>query len=344
MVLCVEIYPTRRGALTDAPSCGYDAVNVTVLKVRVNQNSATADTDPGWSELDLNPGLRVDLLTLSNGLLSTLGQMPLPAGHYSQIELVLAANGSGPLYANSVVPTGSGETALTTPSAQQSGLKINADKCRYHRYLLKPVLTVTPLYLSGIDRYVGASIANTGTLVSAQQNRVVIKSTVPDGTAQFSVSPLAPGSYDLVISPAGGTTEVLTSVPVLASTFTQVNTATTAFTPPVSTSGLVSGTVSTATTPIDADVLAEQTLAGGKQIALADIPVDSITGAYGYSLPLASPLVGAYLALPMVPTFTADNSAAARYTLASTSGGVTKTSPSVTLSSSVTTVINFAFP
>ena len=38
---------TMRVAMTDAPACGYDAVNVTVDKVRVNQSSDAADSAGG---------------------------------------------------------------------------------------------------------------------------------------------------------------------------------------------------------------------------------------------------------------------------------------------------------
>ena len=38
---------TLRLGLTDSPSCGYDAVNVTVQKVRVHQSSTAADTAAG---------------------------------------------------------------------------------------------------------------------------------------------------------------------------------------------------------------------------------------------------------------------------------------------------------
>src|SRR6185369_2229053 len=101
-------------ALTDAPSCGYSAVNVTVQKVRVHQSASASDSDPGWSEVVLNPAQRVDLLTLTNGVLSELGQTPLAAGKYTQMRLVLASNDSANPMANSVVPDSGTETALTT--------------------------------------------------------------------------------------------------------------------------------------------------------------------------------------------------------------------------------------
>ena len=53
-------------SLTDAPSCGYDAVNITVQKVRVHQSSTASDSDGGWSEIVLNPAKRIDLLNLNN--------------------------------------------------------------------------------------------------------------------------------------------------------------------------------------------------------------------------------------------------------------------------------------
>ena len=66
---------TLRVALTDAPSCGYDEVNVTVEKVRVHRSSSAADTDPGWSEVVLSPAKRVNLLDLTNGVLAELGHI-----------------------------------------------------------------------------------------------------------------------------------------------------------------------------------------------------------------------------------------------------------------------------
>ena len=84
------------------------------------------------------------------------------------MRLVLAGNGSTAPYANSAIPTGStDEVPLATPSAEQSGLKINTnidvigsqtadfvidfDACKSivsagksGKYLLKPVLTVSP--------------------------------------------------------------------------------------------------------------------------------------------------------------------------------------------------------
>lgn len=50
---------TLRLALTDAPSCGYDQLNVTIQKVRVHQSSTASDSDSGWSEVVLSPTRRI---------------------------------------------------------------------------------------------------------------------------------------------------------------------------------------------------------------------------------------------------------------------------------------------
>ena len=118
---------TMRLSMTDAPACGFDAVHVTVERVRVHQSAGAVDADAGWSEVVLNPAKRLDLLTLTNGVLEPLGQTDLPAGKYTQMRLVLAPNTTAAPLANSVTPTGGAETELTTPSAQQTGLKLNVN-------------------------------------------------------------------------------------------------------------------------------------------------------------------------------------------------------------------------
>ncbi|CAN5862579.1 hypothetical protein BH11PSE12_BH11PSE12_05850 [soil metagenome] len=67
-------------AMTDAPSCGYDAVNVTVQKIRVHQSATAGENDAGWTDITLNPARKINLLNLTNGALEELGQTPLAAG------------------------------------------------------------------------------------------------------------------------------------------------------------------------------------------------------------------------------------------------------------------------
>src|SRR5688572_643432 len=46
---------TLRVAMTDAPACGYDAVNVTVTKVRVHQAATAAEGEAGWQDVTVDP-------------------------------------------------------------------------------------------------------------------------------------------------------------------------------------------------------------------------------------------------------------------------------------------------
>lgn len=355
---------TLRLAMTDSPSCGYDAVNVTVVKVRVHQSSSAGDNDSGWSEIVLNPARRLNLLNLTNGVLDELGQTPLPTGKYTQLRLVLADNGGATPFANSVIPTGGAEVALKTPSGQQSGVKANInidiaankmadfvldfDACKSvvtaggsGKYLLKPVVAVIPRYVSGVAGFVDlATLANGNTSVSLQQAGVVIKATAPDNTGRFVLQPVAPGAYTLVMTAPGRTTMVVTNVAVTADTVTLVNASGTALISPTSLSGTVTGTA-----PSDTLVRALQPLTGGTTIEVAGRFVDSTTGVYSYPLAVNAPLVAPYMPAPGLLVFVADAAVAGKYTLkASLTGFADKTSLLATLVASGTITTNFVFP
>lgn len=339
-----------RLALTDAPACGYDQVNITIEKVRVHQSTeATGDEEEdGWSEVVLAEPLRVDLLTLTNGVLAELGQTALPAGRYTQMRLVLARNtGANPL-ANSVVPTGGSETPLTTPSAQQSGLKLNVDMevapdqvadfvidfdaCRSvvrrgnsGQYNLKPVVSVIPVLSDAGQRvtgYVDPAIALPGTTVSLQQGGVPVRATVPLTDGQFVLYPVPAGDYDLVITAEGRVTAVMTGVPVQTTASTTVNQASFAILPPPSTMTPVAGNVNPAT----ATVRALQALTGGPTVEVVWAPVDALTGNFEAALPDEAPVRTAYVPNATTAyTFTADDAAAGLYTLEATSDTVVQT-------------------
>lgn len=341
---------TLRVSLTDAPSCGYDHVFVTVDRVRVHQSASAGDADAGWSEIVLAPARRIDLLALTNGVLEELGSTPLPAGSYSQVRLVLAANSASAPLANAVQPTGGAVTALDTPSAQQSGLKLQThftvqagqvvdlvldfDACKSvvkagnsGKYNLKPVISVVPRVATALQGFVSTALALPGTVVSAQQNGVVVRSTVPDASGRFTLAFLPDGSYDLVIASEGRATAVVTGVPVSAATsVTTVNATATAILPPASPMALVSGTATAGTgTPTvvvtDAAVSATQTLTGGPAIVVAATLVDAVLGTYSLRLPQAAPVKAAYSASGLV--FAPDTAVAGKYRLNATAPGRT---------------------
>ncbi|HEY9208173.1 DUF4382 domain-containing protein [Acidovorax sp.] len=353
---------TLRLALTDAPSCGYDTVNVTVSKIRVHQSSSADDADAGWSEIVLNPARRVDLLSLTNGVLMELGQIPLPAGKYTQMRLVLADNSTTQPLANSVMPTGESEVALKTPSGQQSGVKTNInidiaenkmadfvldfDACKSvvraggsGQYLLKPVVTVIPRYVSGVQGYVDPALGAGATRVSLQLNGTIVKATVPDSTGKFLLQPVAPGNYTLVMAASGRTSAVVTGVPVVAEIVTPVASAASPIALAASASASATGTA-----PADTLVRALQSLAGNT-VEIDGQYVDSVTGAYAFSLPVNAPLVAAYAAAPAPLVFAANTQAAARYTLrASRLGFADKDAVLPVLAAGSSTTTNFTFP
>jgi hypothetical protein len=338
---------TLRVALTDAPACGYDHVYVTVDRVRVHASSMASDSDGGWSEVVVNPAQRIDLLELTNGALVELGQTQLPAGQYTQVRLVLKPNGAGTL-ANAVVPTGGTETALDTPSATQSGLKLihgftiqpNAlvdlvldfDACRSivrrgnsGMFNLKPVIAVIPRTTTGIVGTVDPAI--TGVTVSAQKAGTVVRSTAPNANGDFVLSGLDPAQspYDVVFTAAARATAVIGSVPVTSDATTLVSTTAAPITLATAASGTVGGTV----LPVaaSASVRALQAVGTVPKVEVAHVNADATTGAYSLSLPIDAARLATYSAtLPL--TFAPQPATDADYTLeAFATGYVTQTSP-----------------
>ncbi len=342
---------TLRLALTDAPACGYNEVNVTIQKVRVHQSASAADGDTGWSEVVLTPARRVDLNKLTNGVLEELGQTTLPAGRYTQLRLVLAENDATTPMANSVLPTGGTETALTTPSATQSGLKLNVDitveadkradfiidfdACKSvvrrgasGQFNLKPVLSVTPRLSDAGMRvigYVAPALAHGDTAVSVQLNGQPVKATPPDASGQFVLYPVPAGTYDLVVTAPGRVTAVMTGVPVVTTAYTYVNSAAVPIAPAAAASAAraVTGTV----TPATATVRALQTLTGGTVLEVGWAPVDAGSGAFAFSLPVDAPVKTAYAPNPTVLNFVADLPRAGLYDIEANAAGALKKTP-----------------
>lgn len=96
--------------MVDAPG-DFQQVNVEVLQVQVNH------AGQGWIDLPTNAGI-YDLLTLQNDVSATLVNVgTLPAGRLNQFRMILGDDNT--------VMVDSVYYPLATPSAQQSGLKIN---------------------------------------------------------------------------------------------------------------------------------------------------------------------------------------------------------------------------
>jgi hypothetical protein len=99
--------------LTDAPG-DYQEVNIDIQNVQVNSGSG----DGGWTSLDVHKGV-YNILELTNGVDTLMADGEFPVGKISQIRLILGNNNSIKIN-NQVI-------ALSTPSAQQSGLKLQVN-------------------------------------------------------------------------------------------------------------------------------------------------------------------------------------------------------------------------
>jgi hypothetical protein len=338
-------------AMTDAPACGYSRIDVTVQKVRVHPSSTAADGDTGWAEVVLASPLRIDLLSLTNGLVLELGQVMLPVGKYRQMSLVLASNGATTPLANAVTPVGLAEAALAIPASLQGGLKIpididivknqitdyviDFDACNSvlrlgapGSYQLSPQYSVirrvstTGQLVAG---YVATTLDLSTTRISLQSSGTIVRSTAPDATGRFVLYPVPAGTYDLVVSALGRVPAVITGVPASDTASTSINTIAAPIDPPPSATQTVTGTVSTTTTPVDARVAIVKPYAGGPNVVIAGAPANGTTGALAYTVSSQAPVRAAFSA-GTPPAFSTDNTApTGRYTVAVTAGGTTKT-------------------
>lgn len=215
--------------LTDGPG-NYDAVNIEILAVEVHTEGG------GWSSLDINPGI-YNLLEFTNGLDTLLGAVEVPAGRVSQIRLILGENNT--IMVDSVLHD------LSTPSSQQSGLKLNVhadltpgltysflldfDVARSiivakgnGSYSLKPLIrVVTEATSGGIMGTV--SIPESTPAVYAIIDQDTLGTTFADSTGGFFIGGLPAGLYRVSFGPATGyDIDDVTEVPVTLGNVTDI--------------------------------------------------------------------------------------------------------------------------
>jgi uncharacterized protein DUF4382 len=105
--------------MTDSP-VGYDAVNIVIKQVQVHSEAN------GW--IIINDSVRTfNLLSLTNGASTLLGDAMLDVGHYTQIRLILDEGSN--VVVNGVVHP------LRIPSGLQTGIKL------IHEFTLQPDYT-----------------------------------------------------------------------------------------------------------------------------------------------------------------------------------------------------------
>ena len=221
--------------LTDAPG-DYQEVNIDIQDVQVN----AGDDDGGWKSLDIREGT-YDLLKLTNGLDTLLGETDLPAGRISQIRLILGSNNT--------VRVDDRTENLATPSAQQSGLKVQVhadlkegmvyevlldfDAARSivatgnGAFKLKPVIRAIVEERGAVETDGGAIEGSVEPVASNPAIHVIqgddTVSTMVDNVGNFFVGDLTPGNYRVVFIPIEGFLgEELTDVDVTAGDTTDV--------------------------------------------------------------------------------------------------------------------------
>jgi hypothetical protein len=200
--------------LIDAPA-NYDEVWVEVLGVEFLPKGNNEENGSSWITLaHESEDQKINLLSLVGGNAAHLGEIEVPAGEISQIRLLLGDD-------NYIIQDGQ-RINLTTPSAQQSGLKLKIDKLlnpgisydliidfdasrsivkagNSGQYILKPVLRVVAEESATIE----------GTILPLEARPVKVSAiieedtvgTFTDESGKFVLRGLKTGSYKLVIVP-----------------------------------------------------------------------------------------------------------------------------------------------
>lgn len=356
--------------MADAPSCGFDAVNVTIAKLRFRKDFNTDPSASGWTDLSFAPAKKINLLNLASvlsGATTDLGQLTLPTGNYVQMAVVLDSNTSGS--ANTVVPVGSATeaplqtaaglaTGFTVPidlvvkDGQTTKLVVDMNACTSVQmngsaYVLKPRPMPVPSDMNGIDGFVAKSALGNNVVITAQYNGSIYTTTVPNPTTgEFTLARLPAGSYDVVVQGKGIGTAVIGTVPVAAGAITNVATAAAPIPLLTSAASTISGQVTYTAPAVAPDdgtwVRASQTIpviAGLGNTATSVTnrlqPVDLGTGNYALTdLARIAPQYALYTpALPLTFTSVANSEGQGKYRVESIATGYNnKTSSSANIS------------
>lgn len=196
--------------MVDSPS-SFDSVVVCVSRVEVH--SATGDSSSGW--FTINDSLRYfDLLLLTNGASVVLGDTSLPAGHYTQIRLIL---GTG-----SYIVVSGVRYDLTVPSGLETGIKLThqftIESGKVYElmldfdvessivitgngdYQLKPTIRIIPVELSGSISGQIMPLDSEPVIMTMKGSDTI--STYTDLLGFFKLMALTEGSYEVSIIPA----------------------------------------------------------------------------------------------------------------------------------------------
>ncbi|TYA78530.1 DUF4382 domain-containing protein [Seonamhaeicola marinus] len=211
--------------LVDEPG-DYEEVNIEIIDIQYQSNE---DDEVGWESFTPEGGypINVDITELIAGNSLLLTDEVVPVGILKQLRLVLSDN-------NTLKIEGEEELIpLDTPSAQQSGLKLNLDEeleagfvytfildwsvqesivkaGNSGKYILKPVIKVDAEISSGsisgkvieLIEEVETPIANQTVEVYTTDD-VLVKDTLTDDNGDFMIQGLEEGIYIVKITKEG---------------------------------------------------------------------------------------------------------------------------------------------
>ncbi|RNL88718.1 DUF4382 domain-containing protein [Sinomicrobium pectinilyticum] len=198
--------------LTDAPG-DYEAVNIDVQDVQIKREDS--DEEGNWESIGPVEAKVYNLLELTGGINALLAENDIPSGKLEQMRLVLGNE-------NTIVIEGT-EIPLTTPSAEQSGLKLNIHETleagfTYNfvldfdveqsivntgaadKFILKPVIRVSTEVSSGIITGT-VSPADFQVLASVETSEGEIISAYTDADGSFSLYGVPEGTYTVTLLP-----------------------------------------------------------------------------------------------------------------------------------------------
>lgn len=155
--------------LTDDPG-NYQEVNIDLQAVEVH--SSETDNEEGWQPVEFTPQV-YNLLDYTNGKETLLGGLELPGGRLSQIRLKLGDNNT--------VKIDEEAFDLTTPSGQQSGLKIRVSE----------ILAEGITYKITLDFEAGKSVVKSG------NGKYILKPSIR------AITEAASGAIKGSVNPAG---------------------------------------------------------------------------------------------------------------------------------------------
>jgi hypothetical protein len=202
--------PRLQVRLTDGPA-DVKEVWVDIREVKIKMSDTSEITVGG-----AHPGV-YNLLDLTNGKDTILADAEIPAGSISQIRLVLGDN-------NYIITNSGQKISMTTPSAQQSGLKVqikqdvtggvlyrlildfDAGKSivkagNSGKYILKPVLRIISFLPSGGNVKGVVAPDSVQTFVYAIKGSDTIASTATDTTGKYWIRDIAAGTYNFSFVP-----------------------------------------------------------------------------------------------------------------------------------------------